>query len=315
MPALINMNNEKSISQHEGPLITVITPFCNEGRYLREAIESVLKQTYQHWEYLLVDDGSTDESTAIAKEYSSEFPDKIFYLEHAGHANKGVCAARNLAIEKANGTYIAFLDGDDFWLPDKLRLQVNLIAEFPNAGMFCEGTYYMNKGRNPKIENVNVLVGVEPDKLYAPPSLLIALYPLGSGDAPCMNAILVNTALARKIGGFEESFAGRFSLFEDQAFLFKIYFHTEVYVSSLCNNIYRQRADSSMHKLLNAGKYTESRKFFFTWLKKYLAKQTIHYKKVNALFRKSVISNNYPFLYKFTYGINDKFKAVLNKVR
>lgn len=305
----------EKLDQRETPLITIITPFLNEERYLGETIESVLNQTYTHWEYLLVDDGSSDSSMQIAKEYESKYPGKIIYLQHDNHANKGVCASRNLGIEKANGGYIAFLDGDDLWLPEKLEKQVALLKEYPGAHMFCEATHYLNKGRNPRIENVDVQVGVPADQLYTPPSLIFKLYPLGIGDAPCMNSILIETALVRTIGGFDESFVGRNSLYEDQAFLFKVYFHAIVYVSSLCNNVYRQRPDSSMHKLLAAGNYKSGRKYFLKWLKSFLKDQYVQYPAVNALYKKSSLSYNYQRIYKLTFGNFFKLRAALNKTK
>ena len=77
-------------------LVSVTIPFYNAQRFLRETVESVLAQTYADWELLLVDDGSTDGSSGIAQSFAATFPGKIFYLEHPGHRNLGVNAARNL---------------------------------------------------------------------------------------------------------------------------------------------------------------------------------------------------------------------------
>src|SRR5262245_39269876 len=95
------------------PLISAITIFLNGDRFIREAIESVLAQTYQSWERLLGDDGSTDGSSAIALEYASRFPGRIRYIEHEGHHNRGMSASRNAGIRHARGRYIALLDADD----------------------------------------------------------------------------------------------------------------------------------------------------------------------------------------------------------
>src|SRR5258707_1101776 len=80
------------------PRVTVITIFLDAERYLDEAIMSVLRQDLPDWELLLVDDGSSDRSTTIALDYTQRFPDKIIYLEHEGHANRGMSASRNLGI-------------------------------------------------------------------------------------------------------------------------------------------------------------------------------------------------------------------------
>src|SRR3982751_5066411 len=100
------------------PRVTAIIIFLNEEKYLAEAVESVFSQTCRDWELLLVDDGSTDESTRMAREDQDRHPEQIKYLEHPGHANLGMSVSRNLGISHASGEYIAFLDGDDIWTPD-----------------------------------------------------------------------------------------------------------------------------------------------------------------------------------------------------
>ena len=117
------------------PLVSAIIIFLNEERFLAQAIASVLQQSLADWELLLVDDGSTDESTAIARGFAQRDPSRIRYFEHAGHANRGMSAARNLGLDHARGSYIAFLDADDIWLPEKLREQVSALNDNPRAGM------------------------------------------------------------------------------------------------------------------------------------------------------------------------------------
>ncbi len=86
---------------NDRPFVSAIVIFLNENRFLQEAIESIFAQTYDHWELLLVDDGSTDESSDIALRYAERHPEKVRYLEHAGHENRGMSVSRNLGI--ANG--------------------------------------------------------------------------------------------------------------------------------------------------------------------------------------------------------------------
>ena len=78
--------------------VSVICIFYNAERFFREAIDSVLEQEFDDFEFLLVDDGSTDGSTAIALEYVAQHPDRVRYLEHEGHANRGMSATRNLGL-------------------------------------------------------------------------------------------------------------------------------------------------------------------------------------------------------------------------
>jgi len=85
------------------PVVSVVTIFWNEARFITDAIESVIAQTYPSWELLLVDDGSDDSSSDIARRYASSRTGQIRYLEHPHHANLGMSAARNLAYVNSRG--------------------------------------------------------------------------------------------------------------------------------------------------------------------------------------------------------------------
>lgn len=103
------------------PLVSIVTPVYNSGKYLPETIQSVLDQTYAHWELLLVDDCSTDNSFQLLEEIASCEPRiRLLHLP----CNQGSGPARNLAIREAKGKYIAFLDSDDIWHPEKLEKHV-----------------------------------------------------------------------------------------------------------------------------------------------------------------------------------------------
>src|SRR5437870_6205119 len=102
-------------------MISVVTIFLNAEKFLQQAVESVFTQTYDQWELLLVDDGSTDASSKMAKDIADQHPQNVRYLEHEGHKNLGMSASRNLGIREAKGSYIAVLDSDDFWFPQQLQ--------------------------------------------------------------------------------------------------------------------------------------------------------------------------------------------------
>lgn len=110
----------------ERPLVSVIIPVHNGGRYLRAALESVFAQTYHPFEVIVVDDGSTDDSGLIAQ----SFPEVIYIHQE----NQGVAAARNNAIEAAQGEFFAFLDQDDLWTTEKLKLQIAYLLSHSEAG-------------------------------------------------------------------------------------------------------------------------------------------------------------------------------------
>ena len=95
------------------PLVSVITPFLNGGDWLRQAVESVLAQTYTNWQLILIDDGSKEEATSIAKGFSNQYPGKIIYTEHPGHINLGCSSSRNQGMKFATGELVALLDSDD----------------------------------------------------------------------------------------------------------------------------------------------------------------------------------------------------------
>src|ERR1700730_2559748 len=110
------------------PLFSVVVIFYNAERFLRDAIDSVLGPTEESWELLLVDDGSTDSSASIAREWADRIPEKVHYLQHPDSRNHGMSATRNLGIRISRGQWIAFLDADDLWLPIKLAEQKALVS-------------------------------------------------------------------------------------------------------------------------------------------------------------------------------------------
>lgn len=117
-------------------LVSVIMPNYNCGAYISESIESVLSQSYPNWELIVVDDCSSDNSAEIVRAFCSACP-KIHLVELA--ENTGASNARNKGISLAQGEYIAFLDSDDIWLPEKLSMQVQFMKE--NSYAFSCASY------------------------------------------------------------------------------------------------------------------------------------------------------------------------------
>lgn len=108
----------------ETPLVSVITPFYNSEKFLEETIQSVIKQTFPHWELFLVNDFSTDKSQDIAEKHcATDSRVHLIKLEK----NSGVGVARNIGTQHAKGKYIAFLDADDVWMPRKLETQLKFM--------------------------------------------------------------------------------------------------------------------------------------------------------------------------------------------
>lgn len=126
------------------PLVSVIMNCYNGENYLREAIDSVLSQTYTNWEVIFWDNQSTDSSAKIVKSYSDKRIKYFYAPEHTV-----LYAARNHALSKAKGDYIAFLDCDDWWDKSKLKLQINLFDN-ENVGLVYSNArlHYQGKGKN-----------------------------------------------------------------------------------------------------------------------------------------------------------------------
>src|SRR5690242_18500501 len=102
------------------PVVSIITPAFNAARYVEHTLESAVRQTFTNFELLLVDDGSTDQTSAIAERYAGRDPRIIVSRQ----ANRGIAAARNAAMARARGRYFALLDSDDLWFPTYLAEQI-----------------------------------------------------------------------------------------------------------------------------------------------------------------------------------------------
>lgn len=102
-----------------GELVSIIMPSYNTGRFIAESIQSVLAQTYTNWELLIVDDSSTDDTDVVVAQFSNS---RIRYLKN--EKNSGAAVSRNWALREAKGRWIAFLDSDDLWHPEKLEKQL-----------------------------------------------------------------------------------------------------------------------------------------------------------------------------------------------
>ncbi len=126
----------------EKPKISVILPTYNRADLFGKAVRSVLNQTYQNFELIIVDDGSKDNTTKVMEEFTDS---RIKYLVH--HQNRGAAAARNTGIKCAKGEYIAFQDSDDEWFPNKLELQMEIFNKLPyNVGIIYTDMLRIKEG-------------------------------------------------------------------------------------------------------------------------------------------------------------------------
>jgi glycosyltransferase involved in cell wall biosynthesis len=180
------MKMEEISKIENAPRVSVIIPTYNRARIIEEAVDSVLAQDYKDFELIIVDDGSTDNTSEVLAPYGNEA--SILFQE-----NKGVSAARNRGIAEASGMLIAFLDSDDLWLPQKLSAQVEFFNQKPEA-LICQteevwvrNGIRVNPGRRHK----------KPSGMIFEPSLKLCLV------SP--SAVMIRRELLDRTGGFDET--------------------------------------------------------------------------------------------------------------
>jgi glycosyltransferase involved in cell wall biosynthesis len=174
------------------PLVSIICPTYNSSPYLRETIDSVLAQTYRHWELILADDGSTDATAATIADYLNKHEKiRLIQLEH-----KGVPAiTRNAAAFTARGEYLAFLDSDDPWFPTKLEKQVALF--FDNPEFEACHTSFLLTGDPQSIDHWNRIW----QWYYKPITTATEILHYGGINT---STLMVRTAVFCLLGGFDE---------------------------------------------------------------------------------------------------------------
>lgn len=181
-------------------MISVVVPLYNKEMSIVSTIESVLAQTYKDWELIIVDDGSTDNSLNVVKEFVGQIDNRWLddRLTIIHKENGGVCSARNRGIQEAKGEYVALLDGDDLWDKEYLAEQVMMIADFPDAAMWGINYAEVNNGKL-----VRSLPTALPDgyrgyveNYFEMPGRISDLY--------CSSSVLVRKDVFDKVGLFDE---------------------------------------------------------------------------------------------------------------
>jgi glycosyltransferase involved in cell wall biosynthesis len=246
------------------PCVSVIIIAYNGEAYLAQAIDSVLAQTFQDFELLVVDDGSRDRTRRIAEAYRTAQRPRVRVLSHDDNGNHGMSAARNLGLSQARGEFIAFLDADDVWLPEKLAEQVAILRNRPEVGLVygCARIWRSWSGVG---EDFHLELGVEPDRAYAPPALF--RNQLGHEDqAPRSSGAMMRADVVQAVGGFEPAFR---SLFESQVFFAKLLLRTSAYVSSAVWFNARQHPASATARAAACGG-DSARLRYLAWLADFL---------------------------------------------
>jgi len=253
------------------PRVSVITIFLDEERFLPEAIASVRAQTFGDWELLLVDDGSRDQSAAIARASVEADPKRIRYLQHPGGVNRGMSASRNLGLAQARGEMVAFLDGDDIWLAGKLEEQLACFEVAPDAGLVYGRTAIWHSWNRSATaaDDFYYPLGVAPNCVYTPPRLFNQLMRNRAQTPTTCNAI-VRRSLIEKVGGFADEFRG---LFEDQVFFAKALLAAPVWVDERTWAKYRVHAASCSERAHGSAEELRVRLAFLAWVAAHLGAQ------------------------------------------
>jgi len=256
--------------QRDGELVSVIIPAYNPGRFLKETIESVMSQTHQNWEVILVDDASTDGSGEFAQSCAARSPEQIRYVTHPGKANRGPSASRNLGIECCSGDLIAFLDADDVWFPDKLEKQVQILRDRPEAGLvYGQARVWHSWSPEPFSQpDYNIAPDLPlMDCLVHPPRIL-QCFLRNELYAPFPSAALIRKEEIERVGRFEDEYRGPH---EDQVFFAKLCLESAAYVSAEPVFLYRVHPNSATHSAMALERLAMERKRFLDWLQEYLA--------------------------------------------
>jgi len=244
------------------PAVSVIIPVLNMRRFLRDAVESVYAQTVPDWELLLVDDGSDDGSLDLALEYVRRDSPRVRVLAPSPSDIHGASAARNRGLRVARGEYIAFLDADDIWLPDKLEHQKKLLAENPDAAMTFARVHYFFENPAEGAGWDQAFAPLEA-RIYAPPELTVEF--LRNADIyPCPTATLIRRSALVEVGGFEEKFR---KVRTDLAVWAKLSLRYPVLADSAFVARYRQHGQSSVARMFNDPEaYYKNEMEFWSWL-------------------------------------------------
>ena len=290
------------------PAVSVIIIFLNEERFLPEAIESVFGQTYTNWELLLIDDGSSDGSVGIARQYARQHANRVRYLDHEGHRNRGMSASRNFGIQHARGKYIALGDADDVWLPLKLECHVGVLESEPEVTMVygpMEFWFSWTGNAEDRERDFVPQLRTAENALLQPPELLTLSLKVG---APAVVGSLVRRDVFERRGGFEASFPG---LFEDQAFLTKVFVHEPVFASSECVYRYRMHPHSCVSIGLRQGRIDAHRWTYLKWLENYLLDHRVADKQLWKALRKQM----WPYRHRFLDQARQKLAHVFGEAR
>lgn len=175
--------------------VSIIIPLYNKAPYIKKALETVCSQTYQDWECIIMDDGSTDGSAELAKQIISELADGRYHL--LSQSNAGVAAARNNAVKQSSGELLCFLDADDWWEPEFVEEMVRFTELVPNAGLWASNYIYYKPGKT-HVGVTNVVYDDASHTIFNYPKS----YTQGTGMPVWTGAVMMRRSIFDECGGF-----------------------------------------------------------------------------------------------------------------
>ena len=310
-----------SKDKSSSPVVSCILIFLNGENYIEEAIESVIAQTFTDWELILVDDGTTDGATKIARRYSETYPGKIIVTEHENHENRGMSASRNAGLRMARGKYIAFLDADDIWLPKRLETHLNILIKNPGVTMSMGPTLMwsswntanLSKWRPWLAADMETELGLPINIPLEPPIVAIGFLENHGGGVPGICSLLIKRKDLEKVGGSENSFR---TLYEDQVLYFKVALHFRVIVVGEVLDYYRQHPDSACHQAGHMKGDIQVRPVFLEWLQGYLIDNGFKSQRLWNAYRQEMFRFDHPGLWRvinLPIGIIDRWNVLSRK--
>lgn len=213
------------------PKVSIIITTYNGANFIAETIESILRQSWQNWELIIIDDGSEDNTCEII----AEIKDERIHLYKAGRI--GINGRiKNIGLEKASGELIAFIDHDDLWHPSKLEMQITALQDYPEAGFCLTGGYNFKRRGEPFEYFYKQKIGTRFDNIF--------LSIFRSEITIWTQALLVRREIMKHAGPFSET-----GVFADPEFMFRIAYHCKAVV--LYEPLFYHRLHETNYTVLN----------------------------------------------------------------
>lgn len=276
--------------------ISIITASYNYQDYIKEAIESVLAQTYSDWELIIVDDGSSDNSAQIIESYLPK-DSRIKFLMHPNKQNKGLLETLKLGISQVKGDYVAFLESDDIWRENYLEEKLKIAQQYPNAGViFNDVELFGDENRIKSYDEYFKLFHKQMNKKNFPSKLFKEL--LFLNFVPTFSCAMVKSEALKNCNFDIEK---DFQCWVDWAFWLQLAYYNDFYYIPQKLTKWRIHDDSYMNKINKKCKNTN--KMIFAFVYGVFSKEKISLKKMFCFWKYVLLA----LFFKLNRGLIKKF--------